>query len=78
MTTAEIGFAPKLRELGITVDPCCAQACSLKRVKQKLASSALQPGSQVMPGCPVLAQDEGATKHKGIGEDNPPSAAPKS
>lgn len=78
MTTAETGFTPKLRELGITVDSCCAQACSLKRVKQKLASSPLQPASQVMLGCPLLPRDEGATKHKGIGEDNPPSAAAKS
>lgn len=27
--------------------------------------------------CPPLAWDEGAIEHKGIGADNPPSAAPK-
>lgn len=63
--------------LGGTLDPRCAQARSLKRVRQKLASSPLQPGPWVMLVCPLLAWDESAIKRKGIGEDNPPSAAPK-
>lgn len=63
--------------LGGTLDPRCAQARSLKRVKQKLASSPLQLGPWVVLVCPSLAWDEGAIERKGIGEDNPPSAVPK-